>query len=249
MKLVQLLLLIMFLVILGFLSYELATDSLPVNEVNQLESHYLKASRKDHGTYNVVTVVLGDFRAFDTLLETIVIFIASLSVLFTRNFLTDSHRQSFREFVEEFDFMYSSVSRNSFVLVFPLIILFGLYVFIHGHYSPGGGFQAGVILASAFIVYSYVYANKYNFGFFMDRYAIIINFVGVAIYFTVGMLGFLFKNVFLDYEGLVFLGSNLATLHSVGILIIELGVTLTVMSSTYLLFRGLYCENGEGIDE
>lgn len=248
MKLIQFFLLILFLGTLCLLSYDLSTEALPVNEANQLEEHYLKASRKDHGTYNVVTVVLGDFRAFDTLLETIVIFIASLSVLFVRNFLTDSHRQSFREFVEEFDFMYSSVSRNAFVLIFPLIILFGLYVFIHGHYSPGGGFQAGVILASAFIVYSYVYANKYNFGFFMDRYAIIFNYVGVLIYLTVGLLGLILKNTFLNYEALSFLSSNKTTLHSVGILIIELGVTLTVMSSTYLLFRGLYCENGEQLN-
>ena len=42
-------------------------------------------------------------------------------------------------------------------LFIPLILLFGLYVQFHGDFGPGGGFQAGVIFAAAFILYALIY--------------------------------------------------------------------------------------------
>ena len=246
-RVVQLIFFIALAVVFFGISYELSLGQKNIsNKVQKIESFYLKESRETHGSYNVVTTILADYRSLDTLLETIVIFIASMSVLFIRNFMLDSNRQSFREFIEEVDCIYSSVTRNSLIIIFPLIIVFGLYVFVHGHYSPGGGFQSGVILATAFIMYSYAYANKFNFGFFLDRYAIVVNHIGVLIYFTVGLFGIIFKDTFLDYYGLsTVLNLSPKGLRSIGILLVELGVTLTVMSSVYLLFRGLYCESEE----
>ena len=49
------------------------------------------------------------------------------------------------------------ISRISTKILFAPIILFGLYVQFHGDFGPGGGFQAGVIVASAFILYSLVF--------------------------------------------------------------------------------------------
>ncbi|MEO2089047.1 MAG: MnhB domain-containing protein, partial [Gemmataceae bacterium] len=45
-------------------------------------------------------------------------------------------------------------------LLIPFILLFGLYVQTHGDYGPGGGFQAGVIFAAAFILYGLVFGIK-----------------------------------------------------------------------------------------
>ena len=52
------------------------------------------------------------------------------------------------------------ILRISTKILFAPIILFGLYVQFHGDFGPGGGVQAGVIVASAFILYSLVFGNK-----------------------------------------------------------------------------------------
>lgn len=247
MRIIQVIFFLLLLLVFIGISYELSFKNNEISTPKNIEIFYLEESRKSHATYNVVTTILADYRSIDTLLETIVIFITSMSVLFIRNFMIDKNRQSYRKFIEEIDCIYSSVTRNSIIIIFPLLIVFGLYVFVHGHYSPGGGFQAGVILATAFIMHSYVYANKYNFGFFLDRYAIYLNYIGVLIYFAVGLFGIIFSSTYLDYQGLsAVLNLSAKNLRSIGILLVELGVTLTVMSSVYLLFRGLYCESEDG---
>jgi multicomponent Na+:H+ antiporter subunit B len=106
--------------------------------------HYLAHGAEQTGAANIVTSVVVTYRGFDTLGEVTVLFIAAIglgAVLFWRP-------QSKGEKLQGASLILQTGCR----FLFPLILLFGAYVFIHGHLTPGGGFQGGVIIASGFLL-------------------------------------------------------------------------------------------------
>lgn len=118
-------------------------------------------------------------------------------------------------------------------LLAPFIFLYGLYVQLHGEYSPGGGFQAGVICASVFIVYGLVYGLKYVQGTLPMATLKVLCSLGLLIYAGVGVTTMLLGGNFLDYS---FLHSSAVTGQQLGITVIELGVGLTVFSVIMIIF-------------
>lgn len=135
-------------------------------------------------------------------------------------------------------------------LLRPLVVmlqLFALYVVIHGHYSPGGGFQGGTLLACSFILPQLVYGTRER-GFLglSPRGAGVSAVVGVAIFAVAGIFAMAFGGRFLDYGALPFGGLEAPQGRSLGILIIEIGVTLGVTGAIVAIFYSLYGEgNGE----
>ncbi len=115
----------------------------------------------------------------------------------------------------------------------PFIILFGLYVQFHGDFGPGGGFQAGVIVAVGFILYGLIYGSRaiarVIAPFWLRFYAAI----GVLLYGGVGVVSQLKGARFLDYN--VLASSPVGGQH-LGILLVELGVGLTVASVLIFIF-------------
>lgn len=135
-------------------------------------------------------------------------------------------------------------------LLRPIVVmlqLFALYVVIHGHYSPGGGFQGGTLLACSFILPRLVYGSQERgFAGLSVRGAGVLAVVGVAIFAGVGLVGMVFGGQFLDYGALPFGGLEAPDRRSLGILIIEIGVTLGVTGAILAIFYSLYGEgNGE----
>ena len=114
----------------------------------------------------------------------------------------------------------------------PVIMLFALYVQFHGELGPGGAFQAGVIMASAFILHMLV------FGLETTRRIVPVSWLracaaaGALLYGGVGVAGLLLGGNYLEYN--VLAADPVAGQH-VGILLIELGVGLTVASTMTLL--------------
>jgi len=116
----------------------------------------------------------------------------------------------------------------------PLIMLFGLYVQFHGDYGPGGGFQAGVIVAAALILYTLVFGLE-NAVRVAPRGALTAcSAAGVLIYGGTGVVNMLLGGDFLDYGTLV--PEHPAHGEHYGILAVELGVGLTVASTLTLIF-------------
>lgn len=120
-------------------------------------------------------------------------------------------------------------------LIFPFILLFGLYVQAHGEIGPGGGFQAGVIFASAFILVTLAVGRKKAREKFKKKVSDITCSAGVLIYAGVGFATMLFGGLFLEYAALPF-GSPSAGNH-VGIILIELGVGVAVASVMMTIFH------------
>jgi multicomponent Na+:H+ antiporter subunit B len=173
---------------------------------------------------NVVTAVLASFRGYDTFGETVVIFSAGIAVLLLVGM---GHVEPKNE---------PEKNLVLWVVVKPmiaLILIFGLYVQFHGDFGAGGGFQAGVIFASGFIVYSLVfgesYARKVIPAFILPRLAAL----GVLIYGGTGLISLLSNKPFLDYNALA---SNPITGQHMGILFVEAGVGLAVFSTILLIF-------------
>lgn len=115
----------------------------------------------------------------------------------------------------------------------PMILLFALYVQFHGDFGPGGGFQAGVIFASGFILYALI------FGIDNVREVVPLSWLrstaalGLLIYLGVGVAGLLFGGNFLDYN---VLADNPVSGQHIGIMLIELGVGITVASTMMIMF-------------
>jgi len=118
-------------------------------------------------------------------------------------------------------------------ILIPLIMLFALYVQFHGDYSPGGGFQAGVIFASSFILYGLIYGIKNLREVVHPSFIRSLAALGILIYIGVGVVGILNGGEFLNYN---LLSENSVTGQHIGIMLIELSVGITVASTMIILF-------------
>ncbi len=120
-------------------------------------------------------------------------------------------------------------------LLIPFIQLFALYVIMHGHSSPGGGFQGGVILASSFILLAIAYDIEEVKKRFSLRNLTILTSLGVLIYALVGVFCLLLGGNFLDY-GVIPIDFEP---RGMGMLGIEIGVGVTVMAVMVSVFYDL----------
>ncbi len=118
----------------------------------------------------------------------------------------------------------------------PVIQIIGLYVFFHGHYSPGGGFQGGVLLAASILLARLSLGTEVSQLLFPARKTIIFSALGALIFAGTGLAALLAGGHFLNYEFLPLPGLEPAELRNWGILIIESGVTLTVMTSLIAIY-------------
>jgi multicomponent Na+:H+ antiporter subunit B len=126
-------------------------------------------------------------------------------------------------------------------LLGPLVAamqLFALYILLHGHYSPGGGFQAGILLGASMIL------PRLALGQPAGRFALtaggagVLTAVGVLIFAGVGAIAVVFGQPMLDYSVLP-VHPDPAMRRSLGILFIEVGVTLAVAGAMLSIFYAL----------
>ena len=198
-----------------------------------LSTYYITNALHDTEAPNMVTAVLADYRGFDTLFETCVMFLAGVTTLM----VLSSKRKVEKGKRNEHDT--SSISFSGTVLdvgfriLIPVIIIYAFYVLSHGEVSLGGGFQAGALLAIAYMIDRLIPSFQNSLGAFTEETAAIIAGVGVFIYAFTGILPMFKGGNFLEYDHLpfAFAVEHIATLHSVGIFLIEAGVTVCVMGT------------------
>ena len=165
--------------VLTFLSILL--ENIP-SKLHRAGDELLKLNENE-GVANAVTTVVVYFRGFDTLGEIAVLFIASLGI----GLMLESNDSC--EIKQESNFILQSASK----VLFPVILLFGIYVMVYGHLSPGGGFQGGVIIASGVLLLLISYRS------FKVPHNIIValeTFAGVS-YVLIGLIGLIVLDKFL----------------------------------------------------
>jgi len=107
-------------------------------------NYYIDKGREQTGAANIVTSVVVNYRGFDTLGEVTVLFVAAIGV----SAVLATLKKKGQKKIESPSLVLNAGCR----FLFPLILFFGAYIFIHGHLTPGGGFQGGAIIASAFLL-------------------------------------------------------------------------------------------------
>ena len=227
--------------------------------------HYIEQSMAETSVPNIVTAVLADYRGYDTMFETIVIFSAGVACLFLlRIFRRIEPESSMYRHVptgitlriakgvtpsqesgefERIDLMwvpYDLVVKTASRLIVPFSQLFALYVIAHGHHSPGGGFQGGVILGASIILYAISNNMRASMMRIDEKLAVLLCGLGVFIYAGTGVLCILLGGDYLDYGALsTILGVDAVTARSHGILMVEIGVGITVMAVMVHLYYSL----------
>jgi multicomponent Na+:H+ antiporter subunit B len=125
-------------------------------------------------------------------------------------------------------------------LLTPFIQAFGLYVLCLGHYSPGGGFQGGVLVAASFILLVIAYDIKEAKSRLTEKLNIVLNSTGVFVYAGIGLLCLILGGNFLDYSVLSkILPVGPEEARSLGILGVEIGVEITVAACLFSIFLDL----------
>ena len=201
----------------------------PDNPIHEhVAPRYIEESPKEVGLPNMVTSVLASYRGFDTLGETVVVFSAAIGV-----FALLGIRRKEEQSAPESGFKAHRVLRVVAKLIIPLVILFALYVQFHGDFGPGGGFQAGVIAAAAFILYGLVFGLPSAFAVVGPRFLQVLAPLGVLLYASVGLYSMFQGGQFLDYNQLA---SDPVAGQHYGIIIIELGVGITVFAVMLSIF-------------
>ena len=225
--------------------------------------HYLEDSYHETHVPNMVTSVLASYRGYDTMFETAVIFAAGITlILLLRNpregkplkqplpeahlerhtpgeapSVTESGELSLWERPEPPEALAplreQAVLAQTTKLLIPFIVLYGMYVITHGEIGPGGGFQGGVILAAAYILYALVFGSDAARQNLPQRWTDRIAALGVLLYAGVGVATMLLGGSFLDYHRL---GEHPQHAQELGMTLVEAGVGLTVASVMITLF-------------
>jgi len=197
--------------------------------------YYLENSGREIGLSNVVTSILASYRGYDTLGEVFVIFTAATGVLLiigrpkfgrrrTHRFAAGELRDSMRNNV---------ILRVVSKLLIPFILVFAFYVQWHGDFGPGGGFQAGVIFAAGYILYTLIFDVDTARMVIPAWVARLFLGLGVLLYAGVGVASLFKGGEFLNYS---VLAADPVKGQHLGILLVEFGVGLTVAAAMIAIF-------------
>lgn len=200
-----------------------------------LSPRFTQDSPTEIGIPNMVTSVLASYRGLDTFGEALVIFAAGVGVLLLLGTGKARPSSGFNGSGQRSasGMSHYIVLRVISRLMIPVILIFALYVQFHGEYSPGGGFQAGIVFSAAFIVYTMLYGLAAAQQAFPPIATHIFAAVGVLLYASIGFASLLLGGNFLEYKVLL---PNAQAGETLGIIGIELGVGITVASVALSLF-------------
>jgi multicomponent Na+:H+ antiporter subunit B len=148
-------------------------------------------------------------------------------------------------------YFYDVIIQTVCRLLIPFIQVYGLYVIAHGHSSPGGGFQGGVILGASFILLCLSHDLQEMKRRLTREAVLVYSSLGVLIYAGIGLICLLLGRNYLDY-GILHQVLPVDSVHarSLGIFGIEVGVGMTVMAVMVSIFLDLASEEkgGEAFD-
>jgi multicomponent Na+:H+ antiporter subunit B len=181
--------LVLLLLGLGSLFAGLMLSYVPDDSLNLTARYYAEQTAPDLGAANIVTAIIVTYRGLDTLGEVTVLFLTAAIVGLV---LADAKRRAHqpqRRLPPPGELLLTGTR-----LLLPLILLFGAYVFTHGHLTPGGGFQGGAILASAMLLLLLSHPLQ-HFGHGLIT---VVESTAGAAFVIIGVLGMLLAGGFLD---------------------------------------------------
>lgn len=118
----------------------------------------------------------------------------------------------------------------------PFIQVYALYILFHGHASPGGAFQGGVLLGASLVLAELAGKTGTHPRYHIQGEYLLAS-LGILIFAGAGILAIIGSKNFLDYSALAFLGNELPVRRYFGILTVEIGVALTIAMTIVMIFR------------
>jgi len=223
-----------FWIVLLFVVAEMPPIGDPANPTNtHVVPRYLKRGVEEAGCENIVTTIVLNYRGYDTMGEVTVIFTALFSVLAILG--REKSKTSYSE-VDASPVKPSVIIHTIILLILPLIIMFSLYVILHGDVSPGGGFQGGTIAAASLIVFTLVFGYLHSLNRIPVRLRTSVESSAPIAFTIVGIISFFYHRNFLTFM-LPGLSSNYQHLLARGLLLfLEVGIGLggaTIFTSIF----------------
>ena len=208
---------------------------------NEVPARYIEKGLQETGAVNIVTGMILDYRAFDTFGESNVLYAATTTVLVLlhmgkrrRGDATAQETQNDRALEPKRD----AILQAAATILVPVIILFGIYVILNGHLSPGGGFSGGAIIGAGLILYLSAFGFEKTEKLFTEKTYKYVSFAALLTYCLAKSYSFFTGANHLESH--IPLGTPGAILSSGLILLLNICVGMVVactMYTFYVMFR------------
>lgn len=199
--------------------------------MDEVADYYVEHALEDTGAENIVSGMILDYRAFDTLGESFVLFTALNCVLILLR------RDEAGEEAEDdyYDLTHDNILRKAGLLVVPSVILFGFYVMLNGHLSPGGGFSGGAIVGAGLILLAAAFGNAVSARIVTEKTFRILS--GAALCFYCLAKSYSFYTGANDIPSIVPLGTP-GSIFSAGLILpLDIAVGIVVSLTMYGIYR------------
>lgn len=172
----------------GYLFFLTVTQWQAADALTGVAREYVQREAGELGAMNLVTAIVVTYRGLDTLGEVTVLLLAASGIsLLLRSRSSEIAAPSKKRPASEF------IHTGAKILT-PVIVMFGVYIFLNGHLSPGGGFQGGAVIASSVLLLFLAFPDYKIKHSFLE---VIESFTGFG-YVLIGLLGVYFAGGFLD---------------------------------------------------
>ena len=153
---------------------------------NIVSERYIEQGLQETGALNIVSGMILTYRAFDTFGETNVLFIATCCVmilLMVDDVILKKQRiRNDRRFEPKND----GILQGTVFVLCPIIFIFGIYIILNGHLSPGGGFSGGAIIGAGLMLYTSAYGFEKTQRFFDEHIYKIAKITALCMYGIIG---------------------------------------------------------------
>lgn len=216
-------------------------DSAPNSHVSD---YYIENAAEECNSPNMVTAVIVDYRAFDTMFETTVMFLAGAAVVLIlasrprRRMVSSAAAKKMGREIRGRS-VYNTVNKDVMIsLIEPIILIYAVYVLFHGEVSLGGGFQAGALIGMTYLLDVMVGKRKEPLMNLSKFKSAALAGLGPFIYALTGLVSVFAGGMYLEYNKLP-LPVHQAELHSIGITAVEIGVTIGVAGTIITIINSL----------
>ena len=209
----------------------------------EVAARYVEKGVEETGAVNAVAGMILDYRAFDTLGESHVLFTALICVMILLRIDRKNQRTGYEDYYTIRNDIYYDLSTDPILRtmgsgLLPCILIYGIYILLNGQNSPGGGFSGGAVIGAGMILFSAAFGMKAADRFLNEKTCAVITFVSLAFYsFAKGYVFFMGANGLENHipkgtPGAIFSGGMILPLD------IAVGCVVSVtMFGFYSLFR------------
>lgn len=200
---------------------------------NEVSRRYVEKGMEEAGAVNMVTNMILSYRGFDTFGETCVLFIAAtcVIVLLRKN---EEEIENARETDWKYEPKPDAILQKITLILVPVIFLYGAYIILNGHLSPGGGFSGGATIGAGLILYVTTFGFHKTQRFFNEKIYDIVK-VGALTLYSITMIYYFYTGAN-AIQNRIPLGTPGDILSSGMILPINIFVGLEVACTMYAFF-------------